>query len=639
MLVHRRGVTAKEAYQELYGAMQARNEVAVCQDVLTWLKAACTARGGEGLQNNVPVVFHLTTPVHLPPEVYRYMIGKVKGDLPALATPDAMTAEVTGTLAGALRALTSARGGGDGAEERSTREPKAIHEFYKETYRTLLRFGNVTTPEAVAPVWRRLANCTKSEQHTILVQEFQRVCMARGLSTEFYVPVVTAGLKQMVTGLQFLGHGVDDLSTGCQPFMVAFTGSTNHRQALESATIGNQLAQGEHSASLTDYVTLRANEKIKFPRDVMEVGITLGRFAVICQTLFQGTGPDNPLIAHQPAVASVFYACILRAVQVRVYDYLHAVSINVSEDHTGVETPDFRHMVSDLKHGTFPHSSNWVPIPIEYREPGRGAGGGTGASRAPPSAVPTAGSSVSTERTGVSSLTTDATPRVPMTPIDNPDNDAAFRAIVVRPGGTRPILRDNPPPQNDAGRASEHGSSHFVASDWQRQRRDRRGYVTGRPGWIRERGLILASSGASLGAAGADNKSTINQDGQEAGSGDIDGGVGACAATRQTTTPDCRLQFFRRERETVQLAPPEAMQFGRALHRVLKRIVEADGRYGPVYLAKIDIADGFYRVWLQSRDIIKLGVVLPTSPGQPPLIAFPLTLPMGWVESHLISLC
>lgn len=85
--------------------------------------------------------------------------------------------------------------------------------------------------------------------------------------------------------------------------------------------------------------------------------------------------------------------------------------------------------------------------------------------------------------------------------------------------------------------------------------------------------------------------------------------------------------------ETVQLAPPEAMQFGRALHRVLKRIVEADGRYGPVYLAKIDIADGFYRVWLQSRDIIKLGVVLPTSPGQPPLIAFPLTLPMGWVES------
>ena len=86
--------------------------------------------------------------------------------------------------------------------------------------------------------------------------------------------------------------------------------------------------------------------------------------------------------------------------------------------------------------------------------------------------------------------------------------------------------------------------------------------------------------------------------------------------------------------ETLPLAPAEAMQFGRALQRVLKRIVEADARYGPVHLAKIDIADGFYRVWVQFRDILpKLGVVLPTSPGEPPLIAFPLTLPMGWVES------
>ena len=77
------------------------------------------------------------------------------------------------------------------------------------------------------------------------------------------------------------------------------------------------------------------------------------------------------------------------------------------------------------------------------------------------------------------------------------------------------------------------------------------------------------------------------------------------------------------------------MQFGRALQRVLANVVQADPRYGPVFLSKIDIADGFYRVWLRLSDIPKLGVVLPTSPGQPlpPLIAFPLALPMGWVES------
>jgi hypothetical protein len=81
------------------------------------------------------------------------------------------------------------------------------------------------------------------------------------------------------------------------------------------------------------------------------------------------------------------------------------------------------------------------------------------------------------------------------------------------------------------------------------------------------------------------------------------------------------------------MAPKEAMQFGRALQRVLAKIVHADPRYGPVHLSKIDIADGFYRVGLKWADIPKLGVALPTSPGRPPLVAFPLALPMGWVES------
>ncbi|KAI2499709.1 hypothetical protein MHU86_14790 [Fragilaria crotonensis] len=85
--------------------------------------------------------------------------------------------------------------------------------------------------------------------------------------------------------------------------------------------------------------------------------------------------------------------------------------------------------------------------------------------------------------------------------------------------------------------------------------------------------------------------------------------------------------------ETIALAPKEAMQFGRALQRIIQTVVESDPRYGPVYLAKIDIADGFYRVWVNVRDIPKLGVVLPTSPGSPQLVAFPLALPMGWVES------
>jgi hypothetical protein len=91
--------------------------------------------------------------------------------------------------------------------------------------------------------------------------------------------------------------------------------------------------------------------------------------------------------------------------------------------------------------------------------------------------------------------------------------------------------------------------------------------------------------------------------------------------------------FSRVNADTVPMAPREAMQFGRALQRVCSSLIHADPRYGPVAMAKIDIADGFYRVSLRVEDIPKLGVVLPTTPGHELLVAFPLALPMGWAES------
>ena len=90
--------------------------------------------------------------------------------------------------------------------------------------------------------------------------------------------------------------------------------------------------------------------------------------------------------------------------------------------------------------------------------------------------------------------------------------------------------------------------------------------------------------------------------------------------------------FSNVNQDTIRLAPADAMQFGKALRRLLHKIVHADPFYGPVWLGKIDIADGFYRIGLQPRDIPRLGVILPTSSGEP-LVALPFTLPMGWVES------
>lgn len=68
-LVHCHQIHPKHAYMELVVEAQARGELEACQDMITWLRAACTARGGGGAQ--VPSVHQVITPLHLPPDVYR----------------------------------------------------------------------------------------------------------------------------------------------------------------------------------------------------------------------------------------------------------------------------------------------------------------------------------------------------------------------------------------------------------------------------------------------------------------------------------------------------------------------------------------------------------------------------------------
>ena len=85
--------------------------------------------------------------------------------------------------------------------------------------------------------------------------------------------------------------------------------------------------------------------------------------------------------------------------------------------------------------------------------------------------------------------------------------------------------------------------------------------------------------------------------------------------------------------ETLPLAPSEAMQFGHALDRILREILLADPKLGPIQMLKLDISDGFYRIDIAPDDIPRLGVVFPVKPGSEPLVALPLVLPMGWKNS------
>jgi hypothetical protein len=91
--------------------------------------------------------------------------------------------------------------------------------------------------------------------------------------------------------------------------------------------------------------------------------------------------------------------------------------------------------------------------------------------------------------------------------------------------------------------------------------------------------------------------------------------------------------WFGINEHTINELPPEVMQFGGALPRILWLLCQADPREGPVYLAKYNISDGFYRIFLEPDDTLKLGVLMPRYDGEPQLVAVPLSLTMGWVSS------
>jgi hypothetical protein len=78
---------------------------------------------------------------------------------------------------------------------------------------------------------------------------------------------------------------------------------------------------------------------------------------------------------------------------------------------------------------------------------------------------------------------------------------------------------------------------------------------------------------------------------------------------------------------------PNSLQFGHAFLRILQYLHHADTRRGPIYLAKVNIADAFMHVWLYAHHIPILAAILPAYPGETPLVVFPMILPMGWVES------
>ena len=95
--------------------------------------------------------------------------------------------------------------------------------------------------------------------------------------------------------------------------------------------------------------------------------------------------------------------------------------------------------------------------------------------------------------------------------------------------------------------------------------------------------------------------------------------------------------YFKTNTETLPVACLYAMQYGRALDRLISEIVYVDPALGYVYLLKADVSDGFYRIGLLPEDAPELGLIFPSGKEEEPMVSIPLTLPMGCKTLQLYS--
>lgn len=249
--------------------------------------------------------------------------------------------------------------------------------------------------------------------------------------------------------------------------------------------VANQLEQGTAQASLSDIRDIREKEKVKLPRDLHQVSLTLQRFAVLAHVLFQGPGEPNPfvrcmwllastfherlplyLVQHHDVVmgtpwAAVYPAYVVRHVQINIYEYLQSL-VQVGGA-SASELPSFQELLRDLQRSSFNKSSSWLPLPVSVTVD-------------PAVSNPTGAASVTTRTTraltasitsGLTSATgggrgtsISATTTMQSAYVANPARDSEFDALQLPPQ-MRELLRTHPLPANDAG-------NEFCVSWWGR---------------------------------------------------------------------------------------------------------------------------------------------------------------------------
>jgi len=79
--------------------------------------------------------------------------------------------------------------------------------------------------------------------------------------------------------------------------------------------------------------------------------------------------------------------------------------------------------------------------------------------------------------------------------------------------------------------------------------------------------------------------------------------------------------------------PKSMQQLSRVLPRVIYNVAMPPIEFGPIYMAKWDLKDGFWRLAVSQQDAWHFCHLLPSLPGEPPMVVIPTSLQMGWCNS------
>jgi len=74
-------------------------------------------------------------------------------------------------------------------------------------------------------------------------------------------------------------------------------------------------------------------------------------------------------------------------------------------------------------------------------------------------------------------------------------------------------------------------------------------------------------------------------------------------------------------------------QLGKVLQCLIPTMAAASPDHGPIFFAKWDIKDGFWRMMVSHKDAWNFCYMLPTAQGNPIQIVVPTSLQMGWCKS------